>query len=69
MCFRCGGEAKRDADTLDTLFDSTWYFLRYLDPQNNQAPFAPNIANDWMPVHLYIGGIEHGDETAFNSLL
>ena len=57
-CPRCGEQATREVDTMDTFVDSSWYFLRYIDPRNNGEPFSRALVDYWMPVNQYVGGAE-----------
>ncbi len=58
-CPECGGEGRRETDTMDTFVDSSWYYLRYCDAANDGAAWEEAVLREWMPVDQYIGGVEH----------
>ena len=58
-CYKCGGKAKRETDTMPQWAGSSWYFLRYPSPKCDTGPFESKALKHWMPVDLYVGGVEH----------
>lgn len=58
-CPKCSGPARREVDTMDTFVDSSWYYLRFINPRMEDKPFSTEDVNKWLPVNQYIGGVEH----------
>lgn len=65
----CGSKAVKESDTMDTFVDSSWYYLRYPESDNEVEPFSKSTANELMPVDIYVGGKEHGRKSSHFAFL